>query len=498
MAKRIRYFGLAMIVLFCALLLQLDNIQGIKANQYQHAADNPVTLEDEFTEPRGRIITADGVIVANSVLAPPNDYYKYQRVYPTGPLFAQIVGFTSYNYGTYTGVEAQYNSDLAYHTQPPRTLSDLFDSEQGTDQVVLTVSDKLQTLAQQALGKNDGAVVVLNPSSGAVLAMYANPSFNPSSLAAPSLDEEEAGWNAYNAKDAEGFINGQPLSYDRQFFPGSTFKVITTAAAYDHDPSLTTMAFPYGLTYTPPGTNLAIHNDNGAACGGTIQLMLPQSCDTGYAHLGVDLGAQSLVSEANAFGFGTLGSAIPPPIDLPTGPGSVSTIPSALSFEQGQDALLAYSAIGQDNVLATPLEMALVASGIADDGVIMTPHVMARVLDPDDNVIDTYNAKPWITATSAKTAQSVTSLMEGVVTSGTAKGIFPSSWDVAAKTGTAQAGTGNSVTDDWMIAFAPANHPEVAIAVLVPNQVLNASGASVSGPIVEKVLSGIPGLGGSS
>jgi penicillin-binding protein A len=269
--------------------------------------------------------------------------------------------------------------------------------------------------------------------------------------------------------------------------------VITTAAAFDHDPQLTTYSFPYKSAWIPPGAgNIAIHNDNLQACGGTIKVMLPQSCDTGYAMMGVDIGAQNLSSEATAFGFGAR-----PPIDLPTQPGSVSVFPPALSLEEGETPQLAYSAIGQYNVQATPLEMAMVASGIADDGVIMTPHVMARVLDPDDNVVDTYNAKPWITATSAKTAQSVTSLMEGVVTSGTAKGIFPSSWDVAAKTGTAQAGTGNSVTEDWMIAFAPANHPQVAIAVLVPDQPLSATGAQVSGPIVEKVLSGIL-PGGSS
>jgi peptidoglycan glycosyltransferase len=219
--------------------------------------------------------------------------------------------------------------------------------------------------------------------------------------------------------------------------------------------------------------------------------MLPQSCDTGYAMMGVDIGAQNLATEATAFGFGAQ-----PPIDLPTEPDSVPVFPSALFLEEGHTPELAYSAIGQYTVAASPLEMAMVASGIADDGVIMKPHVMDHILDPDDNVVDTYNPTPWIRATSAKTAQSITSLMEGVVTSGTAQDIFPASWDVAAKTGTAQAGTGNSVTEDWMIAFAPANHPRIAIAVVVPNQTLSATGAKVSGPIVEKVLSGF--FGGAS
>ena len=183
MARRIRWFGVAMIVCFCGLLVQLDNIQGIKANQYQHAALNPVTVEDEYAKPRGIIMSSDGVVLASSKPIPSSLYYKYQREYPTGSLFSQIVGFTSFNYGTFTGVETQYNSELTFKTQPFRNLGDLVSTEQGTDTVVLTVSDKLQSLAQQALGTNDGAVVVLDPSNGNVLAMYSNPSFDPNSLA---------------------------------------------------------------------------------------------------------------------------------------------------------------------------------------------------------------------------------------------------------------------------------------------------------------------------
>ena len=497
MEKRIRWFGVAMIVCFCGLLIQLDNIQGLKANQYQHASLNPVTVEAEYAEPRGIIVSSDGVVLATSKPTPSSPYYKYERVYPTGSLFSQIVGFTSFNYGTDTGVEAQYNSQLTFRTQPFKSLGDLISTEQGTDTVVLTLNDKLQSLARRALGSNDGAVVVLDPSNGDVLAMYSNPTFDPNPLASPSLAEEEAGWSAYTAKGSNGFYNGVPLSYERAFFPGSTFKVITSAAAYDHQ--LGNSSLPFAPTYQPPGTNLSIHNAEPGACGGTLSQMLPPSCDTGYARLGVEIGAANLVSEAASFGFGAR-----PPIDLPTTSFSVScmtltqTTPcmSALSL-QGDQPFLAYSAIGQGNVQATPLEMAMVASGIADDGVIMKPHVMSKILDPKDNVVDTYQATPWVRATSPQTAQSVSALMQAVVSqpNGTAYGIFPSTWQVAAKTGTAQEGTGNTATIDWMIAFAPASHPKVAIAVVVPDQAKSASGASVSGPIVSQMLAGI--LGGS-
>jgi penicillin-binding protein A len=515
MALRIRWFGLGMIVLFCLLLIQLDNIQGLKASQYQHAARNPITVENENARPRGTIESSEGVILATSVPTPNGVTYKYQREYPTGSLFAQIVGFTSYIYGdpdlgdAYNGVEAQYNTQLTFHTQPTSTLGDLLTTQQGTDTVVLTVNDKLQALARAALAGRDGAVVMLNPSNGDVLAMYSNPSFNPNPLASQSGEAENAAWKSFNAKDSEGFYNGSPLAYDDTFPPGSSFKVITSSAAYDHDPALTTQSFPYSPTYQPPGTNLYIHNDSGIACGGTIQIMLPVSCDTGFAHMGIELGGENLANEAASFGF-----FVRPPIDLPTTPFSVSTVcagipgcdtaTQAAIYLEGDQPSLAYSAIGQQDVQATPLEMALVASGIADDGVIMKPHVMQRILDHNDNVVESYQPAQWIRATSANTAQAVSSLMQLVVSKGppnqgTAYGIFPSSWQVAAKTGTAQVGTGNTATTDWMIAFAPASHPVVAMAVVVPDQTKSDTGAEVSGPIVCTMLSAIlPGGGCNS
>jgi penicillin-binding protein A len=329
--------------------------------------------------------------------------------------------------------------------------------------------------------------------------MYSNPTFNPTPLASQNADVEAAGWQAYNALDSSGFVNGAAMAYNEAFHPGSTFKIITSAAAFDHDPSLTTQSFPIESSFTPPGTPIAIHNYDGA-CGGPFQgpRMLPQSCDTGFARVGLTLGP-NLTTEAAAFGFWSR-----PPIDLPTNQYSVSQMCTglagagtetscALSLEQDQP-FLAYSAIGQGNVDATPLQMAMVASAIADDGVIMTPHVMSRIQDHNDNVVQSYKPTQWLRATTPETAASVSKMMQGVVTDsvGTAYGIFPSAWQVAAKTGTAQ-DLGNTLTTDWMIAFAPASHPQVAIAVVVPDQAHTASGAIVSGPIVRTVLNGLFG-----
>jgi peptidoglycan glycosyltransferase len=151
----------------------------------------------------------------------------------------------------------------------------------------------------------------------------------------------------------------------------------------------------------------------------------------------------------------------------------------------------AYSAIGQDNVNATALQMGLVAAAFANQGVIMTPHLMAQIRDSQGNLVTVYQPKPWLTATSPLTSAAVTTLMQGVVTHGTASGVgFPASWDVAAKTGTAEttAANGAALTNDWMIAFAPANDPKVAVAVVVPNQPADQTGASTSGPPMKAIL----------
>jgi len=148
----------------------------------------------------------------------------------------------------------------------------------------------------------------------------------------------------------------------------------------------------------------------------------------------------------------------------------------------------AYSAFGQQDVVATALQMALVADGFANRGVIMTPHVMQSIHDSSGTLVTAYTPHPWLTATNPLTAAAVTTLMQGVVTNGTAANIFPPLWNVAAKTGTAETGKDNALTNDWMIAFAPANDPKVAVAVVVPNQVGSSTGASISGPPMRTIL----------
>ena len=212
--------------------------------------------------------------------------------------------------------------------------------------------------------------------------------------------------------------------------------------------------------------------------------------------LGIDLTGLDLWTEANSFGFNQM-----PPIDLPTNPFSRSFFPSPgyvipADDVQYQNDLpqVAFSALGQGEVQATPLKMALVAAGIANQGVIMKPHVMHQILNDHDQVLQTYQPSLWLRATTPTTAAALTPMMQQVVTNGTADKVgFPASWDVAAKTGTAQAGVLNTNTTDWMIVFAPANDPKYAIAVVVPHQSVNASGAGVAGPIVKAMFGALFG-----
>ncbi len=225
--------------------------------------------------------------------------------------------------------------------------------------------------------------------------------------------------------------------------------------------------------------------------------MLPQSCDPGYGELGIKLGAATLTKEAELFGLSIYqaSTSTVPKIDLPAC--SAVPFPPCISpsyitnLAPNAQAYTAYSAIGQQDDQETALQNALVAAAIANNGVIMTPHLMEQIRDSQNNVVSTYKPTPMLTVASPSAAQSVNKLMQGVTQpGGTAAGDFPASWDVAAKTGTAQDShiVNNEQTDDWLIGFMPASDPQIAVAVVVPYQLQDLTGAAVAGPIVRAVL----------
>ena len=503
MGRRIRWTGLVLIVCFTLILLQLLNIQFRQASALNATGSNPRHNATRFDNNRGLILAATGQLLAKSVAIPNAgvDSLHYYRTYPTGPLFSGVVGYSSSYYGT-AGVENYYNDNLISHSQPATTLGQLLSPPpKTTDNVTLTLHRTLQLAAEQALAaipdtNRDGAVVDLDPRTGAVLAMYSSPTYDPNQLSQTNVTAQKLARYGDFTGDHEGFDPGYPMATYNAFLPGSTFKVVTSTSAYNLDPSLIGFNYPVQGCTTPgsiPTTTKQICNDGHTEatanpCGGTMVQMLPQSCDPGYATLGLKLGATNLYKQAVDFGFNSV-----PPIDVTDV--SRSNFPTPTELSSGHTpgpAGVAYSAFGQQDVTATALQNAMVAEGIADTGVVMTPHVMAAIHNSSSGaLVKGYAPAPYQTACTASAAQSVKKLMQGVVTTplGTAAGVgFPPQDDVAVKTGTAQVGNAAQNTVDWMIGLAPASNPTVAVAVVVPEQATSNSGAEIAGPIVKTMI----------
>ena len=485
-----------MVLSFAAVIIQLVNIQYAKAPQLRAASDNPRNFAKNDDNFRGNIYASDGTLLAKSVKATSGSF-DYTREYPGGSLYSQIVGFDSTYEGT-AGVEYEYNSQLESHQEPAQTLSQalgLDSPPSTTDNVTLTIEPKLQATAQAALShitglNTDAGVMAIDPSTGAILADYSTPSFDPAPLEAPDTtagtqQQELAAVSYFKTEDHEGFYAGVPLSTYNTFFPGSTFKVVTSSAVYNLDPSLSIFYFPYATSTTFPNSTAVLHNDGGSLCGGTMTEMLPASCDPGYAQLGVKLGATDLAKQAALFGYNSQ-----PPVDLPSSWVATPYFAPASQLMPPNQAILGYSAIGQEDDKASVLSNALVAAGIANKGAIMTPHVMQQITNSQGEVVSTYKPTVWKQAESPTAAAQVTSLMKLVVSEGTADRVgFSSALDAAVKTGTAQVGDNLlNDTDDWMIGFAPASDPTIAVAVVVPLQAYSATGAEVAGPIVKEML----------
>ena len=505
MGRRIRWLGVILVLCFALVIVQLINIQFRQASALANTPNNPRVAATKFDNERGTITASDGTVLAKSVnINSSSSTYNYEREYPDGPLYAGITGYYSPYFGAPAGIEYQYNQYLQTHAQPPRNLSQLLFNKPPSepDNVALTVDPILQAAASHALAtvpsaNKDGAVVVLNPSTGAVLALASNPTFDPNSLANPSVPSELAYEKAVSANDIEGFNGLTPIATQESFFPGSTFKVVTTAAVYNLKPSLINYSFPSAVSISFPDSNKTLSNDGFTACGGTMVVMLPASCDPGYGELGIKLGEADLTQEAKDFGFSVYqsGPQTVPGLDLPHV--AVSTISNISPTAQAD---LAYSAIGQLDDQATPLQNALVAAGIANGGVVMTPHLMSQITDSQGSVVKTYTPSAMSTVTTSAEAAEITKLMQSVAVDGTAAGIFPASWHIAVKTGTAQvqAPSGPEQTDDWMIGFLPAasGASQLAIAVVVPYQAFSLTGAQIAGPIVRQVVAAYLGQAG--
>ncbi|MGH9178386.1 MAG: peptidoglycan D,D-transpeptidase FtsI family protein [Acidimicrobiales bacterium] len=478
MDRQIRRLGLVLLAMFLALFIKLNDLQVVRADKLASAPGNTRQAVRDFSRERGVIQTADGAVVAQSV--PVDDEFERLRQYPEGELFAHVSGWFSFTYGA-EGVERTYNSDLAGRSLELRRLTDLVSDRVRTGNVTLTLSKNIQQVARDALGTRKGAVVALNPTDGAVLALWSYPSFDPNPLAGHDQAAVQASWAQLQGGADQPLL---PRAYRRSYAPGSTFKVVTAAATLERRSDLVGKAYPAMRELDLPQTDANLPNFGGSNCGGALPDLLRVSCNTGFAQMGIDMGAEALAGEAGDFGFNQR-----PPLDLPAA--ARSAFPEVGSFERDIPGL-AKSAIGQQDVAATPLQMALVAAGVANGGVVMKPHVMAEIRDDEGEVVRSYQPETWKTAMSPQNAAALRDMMVNVVNRGTAGRAAVPGVQVAAKTGTAQTVGDNSHA--WLIAFAPAEAPRVAVAVIVESQPGlgdTVTGGRIAAPIAQAVMSAV-------
>ncbi len=473
----IRRVAIGVFVCLGLLLAGVTWYQVVRADELRADPRNPRPALSERGKERGFIVAADGTVLARSV-EDPNDARSFLREYPEGETFAHLVGYSSFLVGT-TGLEAAYNSDL--RSRRDLTISDLVAALLGADlrpkNLEITAFPELQRAAYEALGDNRGAVVALDPATGAVLAAVSTPGFDPASLL---TNEAAANWESLLV-DSE-----QPLR-DRAtreiYAPGSTFKTVVAAASLDTGFANPGTTFNDPVAFRLPGSEATIENANGRVCNdgdsATLLQAYVRSCNTVFADLTIQLGAVDVGITAEALGFNQ---------DIPF----EWTIPQAVwNTEQlaADPAALGQSGIGERDVRATPLHMAMVAAAVANDGVAVNPFVVRRVLDADGIAVEENTGSDLGRAMSSETALTLTQMMERVVTEGTGRQAAVPGVRVAGKTGTAT-GTGG-FSNPWFIGFAPVDNPTIAIAVFIEGSEVSgesASGGSVAAPIASELI----------
>ncbi|WP_448614890.1 peptidoglycan D,D-transpeptidase FtsI family protein [Modestobacter sp. URMC 112] len=465
----LRRVAISVLVLFTLLIVNVNVIQVFRAGDLRENSRNTRVLAAEFDRERGSIVV-DGNEIALSV--PTEGRLRYLRQYPQGQLYAPVTGYQSALVYGNTGLEEAENAILS-GSDPRLTLFRLGDLFTGRDpaggNVELTLQPAVQEAAMQGLEGVTGAVVALDPRTGAVLALASTPTFDPGQLSS----HDPAAIREYRAQLGEAELRNHALS-DR-YPPGSIFKVVVSAAALaggDYTPE-TTVPAPDVLTL--PDTSTDLRNfDNSSCNGGADQALIDAltiSCNTAFAQLGIDLGQDRVREMAEAFGMDGEGFEMP----LDVAGSSMGDIEN--------EAQLGQSSIGQFDVAMTPMQAAMIAAAVANDGTLMRPYLVDSVQAPDLSVIDQTEPEEMSEPVSAEVADQLTEMMTSVVEEGSGRRARIDGVQVAGKTGTAE----NAGADhNWFIGFAPADDPSIAVAVFVANG--GGTGGDVSAPIARQVI----------
>lgn len=480
MERQIRRVGIAMIALFLAVFVQLNYVQIFAASDIANNGANSRALIKKYSVKRGSIVTIDDVEIARSVAT--KGKYKYKRTYPGGELFAHITGYLPFT-GQATGIEAAFDDDLRGEggTLSMQDLQDrLLGSGERGDDVVLSIDSRLQETARDALGENVGAIVAMDPATGEIRAMFSNPTFNPNPLA--SFDSAKAEEYYQSLDPTSGTSPLVAVATRRTFPPGSTFKVLTASAALESGRYQPDSTFPDPNELELPLTDQTLTNYSKTACTGSGQIdlftALEVSCDTTFAIIGLRI-HDAIREMAERMGFN---ESLP----LETGT-AVSRFPD---IPDDQEPLRAYAGIGQGEVAATTLQMALVAATVANGGEVPLPRLLYRIIDASAGVVSEPGPETMGEAMSAQDANDVKEMMVAVVESGTGTNAQIEGVEVAGKTGTAQSAVGAD-PHAWFISFAPADNARLVVAVFVQNGGsfgAEATGALVAAPMAKAVL----------
>jgi penicillin-binding protein A len=473
----LRKVAISILVLFTLLIINVNYIQVVRSDELRKNTGNTRQLAEEYSRERGSIVVA-GTEVALST--PTDDRLKYLRQYPAAELYAPVTGYYSVVYNS-TGIEKAEN-DLLAGSDPRLTLRRIADLFTGRDpaggNVELTLDPAVQQAAMTGLEGVTGAVVALDPSTGAILGLASTPSFDPNQLSS----HDPAAIRAYRESLTDDQVTNQAIS--QRYSPGSIFKVVVSAAALATGDYTPETPIPAPDVLTLPGTNTTMENFDGESCnGGADQPLIDAltiSCNTAFAQLGIDLGEDAVRDMAEGFGITDEGFEMP-----------LSVVPSKLGDIEN-DAQLGISSIGQQDVQLTPMQGAMIAAAVANRGTLMKPYLVSQVQAPDLTVIDKTDPEEMSTPISEEVAGQLTEMMTSVVNNGTGRRARIDGVQVAGKTGTAE----NSAADhSWFIGFAPADDPKIAVAVFVRNGA--GTGGDISAPIAKNVIQAyLDGQGG--
>ncbi|TDE12661.1 peptidoglycan D,D-transpeptidase FtsI family protein [Jiangella asiatica] len=489
MNSPIRRISAGCLLLCVALLINVTYVQAFWADELNARPENRRVLLDEYSRERGPILLADDTPVAESV--PSDDEYQFLRQYPQGPAYTPLTGYYSYYYGR-TALERAQNDILSGDDDRlfVRRLIDLVTGEEPRGGAVrLTIDPAAQQAAYDAMVAEGykGAVVAIDVETGAILAAVSTPSYDPNAMASHSIEEQQAAREALEADPDNPDLN---RAFAQRLPPGSVFKLVTAAAALETGDFDAGTEVPGPAQYDVPLSDRDLPNQNGEACAdGTPTLIeaLRDSCNTAFAYLGNEVGADALREQAERFGFGTQ------PLTNDDMNAATSVFPSELD-----DALTAYSAIGQFEVAATPLQIAMVSAAIANDGVLMEPYLVHSVRGPDlVSPIEQTEPEERTRAVSPETAEQLTEMMVDVVENGTGQNAQIEGIQVAGKTGTAQTGREEDPPYAWFTSFAPADEPRVAVAVVIEEAPETArddiGGGRLAAPIARDVMEAVLG-----